>query len=201
MNTRIPDNGSNIFGRAQTSPGGEWSGWQPVAGYLTSIATVANADGRLESWGVNTLLPDSSANIFSRAQTSPGGEWAGWHGVPGYLTTLSVTANADGRLELLGANTHLPDQAWNIFSRCPDQPRRRVDLVAGSARLPHLGVARHERRRPPRGHRLQRPSCVGMGRVRPDAVVTRRRLVGLDRRRRLSHVLIPTSVPNAGFPS
>ncbi len=122
VNTRIPDNGSNIFGRAQTSPGGEWSGWQPVAGYLTSIATVANADGRLESWGVNTLLPDSSANIFSRAQTSPGGEWAGWHGVPGYLTTLSVTANADGRLELLGANTHLPDQAWNIFSRAQTSP-------------------------------------------------------------------------------
>ena len=32
----------------QTSPGGNWSGWNGLAGSMTKIATAANSDGRIE---------------------------------------------------------------------------------------------------------------------------------------------------------
>jgi hypothetical protein len=122
VNTFIPDSVSNVFGRAQVSPGGSWAVWQPTPGYLTAIATTTNADGRLETWGVNTLFPDGANNIFGRAQMSAGADWAAWQAAPGYLTTVSVAVNADGRLTMLGTNTHLPDEAWNIFTRSQASP-------------------------------------------------------------------------------
>ena len=120
VNTFIPDSQSNIFGRGQMTPGGHRTGWAPEPGYLTAVETVAAGDGHLETWGVNALVPDGQSNIFGRAQVVPGGEWSGWGGVPGYLTSVTLASNADGRLEAIGANTNLA--GWNIFTRAESSP-------------------------------------------------------------------------------
>ena len=113
--------GSNIFRRWQVAPGGPWSGWEAVDGYLTSVSVATNADGRLEVWGANAQIPGGS-NIFRRAETSPGGPWSGWEAVDGYLTSLSLVANSDGRLETWGANTFIPNNTSNIFGRAQTSP-------------------------------------------------------------------------------
>ncbi len=117
VNTNIPDTQGNIFHRWQLSPGGGWSNWEVVPGYLTSVAVATNADGRLEVWGVNTHIPDGNNNVFEKHQLWPGGSWSAWQGMSGYLTTLGLARNRDGRLELFGANSHIPDSSSNVFQR------------------------------------------------------------------------------------
>ena len=99
-----------------------------------SIGVGVNADGRLEAWGVNTHIPDGQSNIFHSWQTSPGGQWSSWAAVNGYLTTITVGRNQDGRLEVFGANAHQPDNVSNIYhawQTSPGSPFSNWSLVNG----------------------------------------------------------------------
>ena len=80
-----------------------------------TVSVARNADGRLEMFGVNTHMPDGSNNVFHAWQTSPGGAWQGWASIPGYLTSIAAATNADGRLEVVGANAHQPDSISNVY--------------------------------------------------------------------------------------
>jgi hypothetical protein len=121
-NAHIPDGQNNVFHAWQTSPGGAWSGWYPLNGYLTSVGAARNADGRLELFGVNTHIPDGQNNVFHAWQTSPGGALSGWYGMNGYLTSIAAATNKDGRLELFGANAHLPDGQNDVFHAWQTSP-------------------------------------------------------------------------------
>jgi hypothetical protein len=118
VNTNLPTSQSNVFHRWQTTPGGQWSSWQRMPGYLTAISASATADGRLELFGVNTRVPATeNNNVFHRWQTTPGGSWTAWEHLGGYLTSLTAGTNADGRLEVFGINANLPTSQNNIFQR------------------------------------------------------------------------------------
>lgn len=80
-----------------------------------TVSVARNADGRLEMFGVNTHMPDGSNNVFHAWQTSPGGSWQGWAAIPGYLTSIAAATNADGRIEVVGANAHQPDGSSNVY--------------------------------------------------------------------------------------
>ncbi|MET0715630.1 MAG: alkaline phosphatase family protein, partial [Mycetocola sp.] len=62
----------------QASPGGPWSGWSGVWNddsppNLVSVAAAQQNDGTVRIWVV-----DAGHQLYSNAQTSPGGDWTGW---------------------------------------------------------------------------------------------------------------------------
>ena len=115
-----PSNNTTIArGTAITNssyPGVSGGGGASAEPQPNTITVVANRDGRLEAFGVNTHLPTSQSNVFHMWQTTPGGSWSGWTLLaPGYLTSIAAGRNADGRLEVVGDNAFVPDGGNNTF--------------------------------------------------------------------------------------
>lgn len=91
----------NVMRKSQTSPGSGWTSWSSLGGNgFTNLQAIANADGRVELFGIGTNgdiwhVWESAAN---------GGFYSTWFDrtgkkiKPGY----AVQINADGRLELFG---------------------------------------------------------------------------------------------------
>ncbi|MFE9500831.1 hypothetical protein [Streptomyces collinus] len=103
--------GSNAQGqvwhRWETEIGGAWSQWVLFnGGLMKSVAAETNKDGRIELFATN-----GAGEIFHRWQTQPdvvttdNRGWSLWEKVDGTLSSISVTRNFDGRLELFGANS------------------------------------------------------------------------------------------------
>jgi surface antigen len=114
-NAHKPDGTNNVFHAWQATAGGTWSGWTSLLPtYLTSVAATTNLDGRLEVFGVNAHVPDGNNNVVHAWQASAGGSWQGFASMPGYFTSIAVARNKDGRLEAIGANSHLPDGTSNV---------------------------------------------------------------------------------------
>jgi hypothetical protein len=82
---------------------GGWKELYSITDSLKSLRAAANADGRLEVFGVNPL-----GSIYHTWQTQPGGSWVGsWselYSITDNLAMLDVASNADGRLEVFGVN-------------------------------------------------------------------------------------------------
>jgi PASTA domain/Tectonin domain len=93
-----PDGTSPIF-----------SGWYPMDGALRSVATAANADGRVEMFGISRI-----GAIFHRWQQIPGddGSWSPWAQMDGQLNSIAVARNQDGTLQVVGTNP-----AGNVWTR------------------------------------------------------------------------------------
>src|SRR5262245_28011359 len=72
--------------------------------------------------GTNAHLPNGNANVFHKWQWQPGTNWSGREAIPRYLTRVSAVADTAGRLELFGANTHIPDGNTNVFHKWQWQP-------------------------------------------------------------------------------
>jgi hypothetical protein len=121
-NAHQPNGQNNIYNRWQTSPGGSWSNWAAIAGYLTGVSATTNADGRLEVFGVNEHVPDGQNNVFHKWQRTPGTSWSNWTVIPGYLTSIGAGRNADGRLEIWGANGHQPNGQNDIYNAWQQTP-------------------------------------------------------------------------------
>ena len=117
VNTQQPQGTNNTYHDWQVSPGGSWSGWHALSpGYVTSISVAQNKDGRLEAVGANADQPQGTSNTYHDWQVSPGGSWSGWHALsPGYVTSISVAQNKDGRLEAVGANADQPQGTSNTY--------------------------------------------------------------------------------------
>jgi Tectonin domain/Papain-like cysteine protease AvrRpt2 len=84
---------------------------------LTMLKVAANADGRLEVFGVN-----GQGHIWHTWQTAPNGGWAG-HWTELYtnndsLVMLDVARNADGRLEVFGVNGQ--GHIWHTWQTAPN---------------------------------------------------------------------------------
>lgn len=93
--------GNALFHRWQLSPGGNWSGWASLGGWVTSIDGARNADGRLE-----VFARGGGNAVYNIWQVSAGGGWSGWGGLGGVLTDgpyVSVLSN--GALSVGGVGT------------------------------------------------------------------------------------------------
>jgi len=85
-----PD-GSNLY----------FSGWGQMDGALRSVAAAANADGRVEMFGISRI-----GGIFHRWQQFPGDDssWSPWAQMDGQLNTITAARNQDGTLQVIGTN-------------------------------------------------------------------------------------------------
>jgi ricin-type beta-trefoil lectin protein len=126
----------------RATPGGAWSNWTSLGGIVGSLTSTqygkvtaaVHADGR-----VVVFVQGTDWGVHINEQQSPGGPFTGWQGLPGggnYLyNTLSVSRNADGRLEVFGVRLQdgrlyhnwqtSPNGGWSGWHPLTDQ------MVAG----------------------------------------------------------------------
>jgi hypothetical protein len=86
-----------------------FSGWYQMDGALRSVAAAANADGRVEMFGISRI-----GAIFHRWQQNPGDDssWSPWAQMDGQLNSITVARNNDGTLQVFGTNP-----AGNVWTR------------------------------------------------------------------------------------
>jgi hypothetical protein len=107
------DSGANVSrGVLNPSPDSTspiFSGWYQMDGALRSVSAAANADGRVEVFGISRI-----GAIFHRWQQIPGddGSWSPWAQMDGQLNSITVARNADGTLQVFGTNP-----AGNVWTR------------------------------------------------------------------------------------
>jgi phospholipase C len=98
--------GSNaLYSNAQTTPGGNWTGWS-AAGWsgappLRMIAASQQGGSRgAQLWGI-----DTSGQLRSSYQESPGGPWSAWSGIwngssPPNLISVTAAQQNDGTVRI-----------------------------------------------------------------------------------------------------
>jgi hypothetical protein len=100
----------------QTSPGGSWSGWNSLGGWISGRpAATINADGRLD-----VFVLGGGNTVYHNYQTSPGGGWSGWISLGGSIASPpNVATNFDGRFGAL-----CPRNGWGRMARIAANPRQ-----------------------------------------------------------------------------
>lgn len=94
--------GHHLYHRYQTSPGGSWTGWISLGGYLISaqIGGVRNSDCRLEVFGVgDDYGPDYGAMWHIWQTTAGSGPWSGWNSLGGLFNSGPTAAWVSGNGE------------------------------------------------------------------------------------------------------
>ncbi|WP_133794342.1 hypothetical protein [Actinokineospora alba] len=88
----------DLIHRYQVSPGGGWSSWSSLGGWLMySVDVARNTNCTLEVFGIGG--GDQMYHIWQQAG-GPGG-WSGWHGLGGRLITApNADILWDGRIEV-----------------------------------------------------------------------------------------------------
>jgi hypothetical protein len=113
MDAFVMDGTDNPFnGALNPYPDGanpSFSGWRPIDGALQSVAAGANADGRVEMFGLSRI-----GGIFHRWQRVAGddSQWSPWAEMDGELNSIAVAHNYDGTLQVFGTNS-----AQGIYTR------------------------------------------------------------------------------------
>jgi hypothetical protein len=106
----------------QVSPGGGWSSWTPLGGYIGPDPSLGqNQDGRLEVFAIgNNVLGNS--DVTHDWQDSPGTtNWAGFSSLgnpPPGTVSPQVVSNQDGRLEVFGIGTD--NSLYHIWQTAPN---------------------------------------------------------------------------------
>lgn len=95
---------SAVWHQWQTSPGGPWSGWSSLGGYLISdIAVIRNVTCKLEVFGVG-----GDHAMWHIWQNNAGtGPWSGWSSLGGYLTSspsAGFFSNGEAVIQALGGD-------------------------------------------------------------------------------------------------
>jgi len=122
-----------LYSNAQTAPGGDWTGWSGAgwsgAPPLRMVAASQQGGSRgAQLWGI-----DTTGQLRSTYQETPGGSWSPWSGVwngssPGDLISVAAAQQNDGtvRIWLLDADGVLystaqtgPGQDWTDWSPAP----------------------------------------------------------------------------------
>ncbi|HEU5126126.1 MAG TPA: two-component regulator propeller domain-containing protein [Verrucomicrobiae bacterium] len=90
---------------SHSSKADSWSRWEDIGNMRIDpgFAVAANADGRLEIFGINTSTRElvHSVQIVSNGR----GGWSPWRSLKGNVDSrITVARNSDGRLELFGIN-------------------------------------------------------------------------------------------------
>jgi phospholipase C len=127
------DGNNELYSNAQTTPGGDWAGWS-AAGWsgappLRMIAACQQGGSRgAQLWGI-----DTSGQLRSTYQESPGGPWSVWSGVwngssPSNLISVTAAQQNDGtvRIWVLDADGALysaaqvaPGEGWTEWVPAP----------------------------------------------------------------------------------
>jgi hypothetical protein len=101
--------------------------WVILGSAFDSAAAIANQDGRLEivaaRWD-NTML--------HTWETRPGGPFADWHAMDGYVQSPFGILNVDGRMELFGRGTD--GALWHRWQIAPNGQFAGWDSLEGSIR-------------------------------------------------------------------
>jgi len=86
----------------QTGPAGNWSGWDPLGGILTSDpVAVTNDDGAIE-----VFVRGTDNGLYHIWQVAPHGNWSGWSPLGGILTSnIAVAKNGYRGLEVFVRGT------------------------------------------------------------------------------------------------
>ena len=101
-----------VWNNWQTTPGGAWSGWNSLGGWVDRLTVGSNADGRLE-----IFARGADGAVWNNWQTTPGGAWSGWNSLGGWVDRLTVGSNADGRLEIFARGAD--GAVWNNWQTTP----------------------------------------------------------------------------------
>lgn len=104
-----------LWENRQLRPGSRWSGWEPLAGALSSPPAVGlNADGRL-----HVFVRGRDNALHARAQLRAGVRpWTAWGSLGGTLTSYpAVGHNLDGRLEVFVRG--VDNALWHIRQLAP----------------------------------------------------------------------------------
>ena len=107
----VLDTNNLLYSNAQTSPGGNWTGWSPAgwneAPALVMVAASQQGGSRgAQLWGV-----DTSGTLRSAYQETPGGSWSGWSGVwngasPGQLISVTAAQQNNGTVQIWVLDTN-----------------------------------------------------------------------------------------------
>ena len=73
-----------VIGWEQT-PGGNWSGWYSLGGWIDRLDVAKNADGRLE-----IFARGGDGALWHKWQTAPNNGWSGWYSLGGWIDMLDV---------------------------------------------------------------------------------------------------------------
>jgi hypothetical protein len=74
----------------QTSPGGGWSAWASLGGWVDSAVVGRNQDGRLE-----TFVIGADHSLWHQWQSTAGGGWSGWSSLGGWIDQLALGQNVN----------------------------------------------------------------------------------------------------------
>jgi hypothetical protein len=105
----VGSNGQSTWHNWQTSSGGAWLGWNPLATGVTAPSVARNADGRLEAFYL-----DSQSAVWHTFQTAAGSAtWSTPAPLAGWVANSpTALANADGRLEIFAGNNSTSYHNW-----------------------------------------------------------------------------------------
>ena len=101
----VVDANNALYSNAQTAPGGDWTGWSP-GGWsnpppLRAVAASQQGGPRgAQLWGI-----DTSGQLRSTYQQTPGGAWSAWSGVwngasPPNLVSVAAAQQNDGKVRI-----------------------------------------------------------------------------------------------------
>ena len=103
----------------QTSPNGDWTGWQPLDAPPVHREITAPAAAHDARWCLDVVVASDDGTVWLRGQTDPSGrEWSDWRslGRPGGETPPPegigapvLATNQDGRLEIFVVRLDRPD--------------------------------------------------------------------------------------------
>ncbi|MFN2466195.1 MAG: hypothetical protein ABR598_08035 [Candidatus Dormibacteria bacterium] len=111
---------SSVYHAWQTTPGGGWSRFYSLGGFVKNhgIAAIAtNTDGRLELFAVG-----GDGAVWHAWQTSVGGGWSSWYrlgnaGGLQFVGSVGPGRNGDGRLEIVAVDTN--GAMWHAWQTTP----------------------------------------------------------------------------------
>jgi hypothetical protein len=112
----------------QSAPGGAWSSWQTLGGYVQSFVVGTNANGLLEVFAIG------GNNSMYVTQQVPGGIWTSWEDFHGYVRQLAVASNSAGNLEVFAIGQDY--QVWHRY----EMPANGYLVWSNWSSLPVLGA-------------------------------------------------------------
>lgn len=127
----VMDTGTSggLWHSAQTSPGSVWNNWASLGApaYTSNVnttpcepAVAVNDDDRLE-----VFIIGSDGTLWHTWELTPGGAWSQWSSLgtspdmAGFISSLAVRVNADGRLEVFTISQYLGGPLWHIWQLAP----------------------------------------------------------------------------------
>ncbi|MFL6163739.1 MAG: alkaline phosphatase family protein [Jatrophihabitantaceae bacterium] len=126
----VIDADNTLYSNAQTSPGGDWTGWSGAGWSSAPPLQAVTASQQGGSRGAQLWGIDTNGQLRSTYQETPGGPWSSWSGVwngasPSNVAALAAAQQNDGtvRIWVLDGDNALystaqvgPGEDWTAWS-------------------------------------------------------------------------------------